>query len=329
MVQHCTCLRGHGTLKDTLPHYHARRRAITLAPVFSTTPSPIENGLAGSTDDVIDLTTGGDEAWLPVECSRQFSSRPLGEETISLVLGAGTSEEPLGDSRASLNTVEKVPTSSTAQISTAQTSTAQTNPTETPTAQTNPAQTTLRSASVAGLVEKAREGDGGAWAELVARFGGMIAATGRRYRLPPADVAELQQTTWLRLVENLHRIEQPERVGGWLATTARRESLQLLRRAAKYRSGADQMLANMPDRHLPEPDARPIAEERETVLRAAWDQLKPRCQELLALLITDDPLGYKDLSKLLQMPVGSIGPTRARCLEHLRRLVEEEGMAGI
>jgi RNA polymerase sigma factor (sigma-70 family) len=187
----------------------------------------------------------------------------------------------------------------------------------------------LRSASVAGLVEKAREGDGGAWAELVARFGGMIAATGRRYRLPPADVAELQQTTWLRLVENLHRIEQPERVGGWLATTARRESLQLLRRAAKYRSGADQMLANMPDRHLPEPDARPIAEERETVLRAAWDQLKPRCQELLALLITDDPLGYKDLSKLLEMPVGSIGPTRARCLEHLRRLVEEEGMAGI
>ena len=218
---------------------------------------------------------------------------------------------------------------SAAQIPTAQTPTAQTPTAQAPTAQTNPAQTTLRSASVAGLVEKAREGDGGAWAELVARFGGMIAATGRRYRLPPADVAELQQTTWLRLVENLHRIEQPERVGGWLATTARRESLQLLRRAAKYRSGADQMLANMPDRHLPEPDARPIAEERETVLRAAWDQLKPRCQELLALLITDDPLGYKDLSKLLQMPVGSIGPTRARCLEHLRRLVEEEGMAGI
>jgi len=88
------------------------------------------------------------------------------------------------------------------------------------------------------------------------------------------------------------------------------------------------MLANMPDRHLPEPDARPIAEEREVVVRAAWGRLKPRCQELLSLLMTDDPLGYKDLSKLLQMPVGSIGPTRARCLEHLRRLVEEEGMTG-
>jgi RNA polymerase sigma factor (sigma-70 family) len=184
----------------------------------------------------------------------------------------------------------------------------------------------VETAPVATLVENATKGDPRAWEELVSRFGGMIAATGRRYRLTTADVAELQQTTWLRLVENLHRIEQPERVGGWLATTARRESLQLLRRAAKYHSGADQMLANMPDKRLPEPDARPIAAERDVVLKAAWDRMKPRCQELLALLIADDPMGYKDLSQLLQMPVGSIGPTRGRCLEHLRRLVAEEGM---
>lgn len=181
-------------------------------------------------------------------------------------------------------------------------------------------------ASVAALVTKAGEGEARAWEELVNRFGGMIAATGRRYRLSTSDVAELQQTTWLRLVENLHRIEQPERVGGWLATTARRESLQLLRRASKYHSGADQMLANMADKHLPEPDSRPIAEEREAVVRAAWDRLKPRCQELLSLLVSDDPMGYKDLSQLLQMPVGSIGPTRQRCLQHLRRLVAEEGL---
>ncbi len=184
----------------------------------------------------------------------------------------------------------------------------------------------MRSQSVAVLVQLAGEGCPKAWQELVSRFGGMIAATGRRYRLTPADVAELQQTTWLRLVENLHKIEQPERVGGWLATTARRESLQLLRRASKYHSGADQMMANMPDRHLPDPDARPIAEERDAVLRAAWERMKPRCRELLALLITDDPMGYKHLSQLLQMPVGSIGPTRARCLEHLKSLVVEEGI---
>jgi RNA polymerase sigma factor (sigma-70 family) len=183
-------------------------------------------------------------------------------------------------------------------------------------------------ASVATLVQRAKESDSRAWAELVARFNGMIAATGRRYRLSPSDISELQQTTWLRLVENLHRIEQPERVGGWLATTARRESLVLVRRASKYRPGADEMLANMADKHLPEPDTRPIAEERKVVMRAAWEQLRPRCQELLSLLIDEDPMGYKDLSKLLDMPVGSIGPTRARCLEYLRRLVEEAMSAG-
>ncbi len=183
-----------------------------------------------------------------------------------------------------------------------------------------------RSVSVSALVQGARDGNSGAWEELVARFGGMIAATGRRYRLTPADVAELQQTTWLRLVENIHRVEQPERVGGWLATTARRESLLLVKRAAKYYSGADQMLVNMADGSLPEPDARPIAGEREAVVHAAWGRLKPRCQELLSLLVSDEPVGYSNLSTLLQMPVGSIGPTRARCLEHLRRLVAEEGL---
>ena len=184
----------------------------------------------------------------------------------------------------------------------------------------------LGSAMVPVLVEAAKDGDPAAWGELVARFDGMIAATGRRYRLTPADVAELQQTTWLRLVENIHRVEQPERVGGWLATTARRESLLLLKRAEKYRSGADQILVNMPDKHLPDPDARPIARERDAVVQAAWEHLKPRCQELLSLLVADDPLGYRHLSDLLQMPIGSIGPTRARCLEHLRRLIEEQGL---
>lgn len=187
-------------------------------------------------------------------------------------------------------------------------------------------ETSLQALAVGALFQKAADGHPGAWEELVGRFGGMIASTGRRYRLSPPDVAELQQTVWLRLVENMHRIEQPERVGGWLATTARRESLLLLKRAAKYRSGADQMFANMPDRLLPEPDARPIAEESDTVIRAAWSRLKPRCQEVLSRLIIDDPTGYKDLSELLHMPVGSIGPTRGRCLEQLRRLVVEEGL---
>ena len=184
----------------------------------------------------------------------------------------------------------------------------------------------VATASVATLVEEAAQGDQHAWRELVARFGGMIASVGRRYGLSSADIGELQQTTWLRLVENLHRIEQPERVGGWLATTASRQSLQLLKRASRYSLGADQMLANLPDDdRTPEIDAIPDGEERKALQRALV-QLKPRCRELLGLLLSDDAVGYKELSGLLNMPIGSIGPTRARCLEHLRRLVAEEGI---
>lgn len=179
----------------------------------------------------------------------------------------------------------------------------------------------LRTASVAELVEGADEGLPEAWAELMDRFGNMITTVGRRYRLSPSDVAELQQTTWLRLLENISRIEHPERVGGWLATTARHESLAILRRAARYTVGVEQMLVNTPDAHLVEPEAGPIAAERDALLQKAMERLRPRCRELLALLFVDEPLGYKDLSTLLRMPVGSIGPTRARCLEHLRRLV--------
>ena len=183
----------------------------------------------------------------------------------------------------------------------------------------------IETASVAALVGAAGQGDQQAWSELVSRFGGMIASVGRRYGLSAADIGELQQTTWLRLVENLHRIEQPERVGGWLATTASRQSLQLLKRASRYTVGADQMLANLPDDHTFEDDALPAGEEQKMLMRG-WSRLKPRCQELLSLLISDDAVGYKELSQMLDMPIGSIGPTRARCLEHLKRLIAEEGI---
>ena len=90
------------------------------------------------------------------------------------------------------------------------------------------------------VVAEARAGSGEAWETLVERFGGMVAAIARRCRLREADVAEVCQTTWLRLVENLDRIEQPERLGGWLATTSRRESLRIATRGAMV-SVSDEM----------------------------------------------------------------------------------------
>lgn len=184
-------------------------------------------------------------------------------------------------------------------------------------------------ASVAALVARAADGEQQAWEELVSRFGGLISSVGWRYGLSAADVNELQQTTWLRLVENIDRIGQPERVGGWLVTTAHRESLQILRRAGRYTTGAEQLLAALPNGTEVGPDAGPLAEEQAAAVLAAWGRLKPRCQELLSLLITDDPMAYRELSTLLSMPIGSIGPTRARCLEHLRRQVAEEGVTGL
>ena len=189
------------------------------------------------------------------------------------------------------------------------------------------ARTHVSACSVATLVGNAGDGDQEAWAELVRRFEGMIASVGRRYGLSQADIGELQQTTWLRLVENLHRLKQPERVGGWLATTASRQSLQLAKRASRYSTGADQLLANLPDTdHGFEIELSPDSAECRALQRAL-DRLKPRCRTLLSLLMAEEGVtGYKELSQLLNMPIGSIGPTRARCLEHLRRLLGEEGI---
>jgi len=180
--------------------------------------------------------------------------------------------------------------------------------------------------SVATLVHDAGEGDQDAWRELVERFGGMIASVGRRYGLSPADIGELQQTTWLRLVENLHRLKQPERVGGWLATTASRQSLQLAKRASRFSTAGDHVLAQLPDTNHTFPLDTSVAPSERKALQRSWMRLKPRCQTLLSLLLAEEVVGYRELSRLLDMPVGSIGPTRARCLEHLRQLLADEGM---
>jgi RNA polymerase sigma factor (sigma-70 family) len=171
----------------------------------------------------------------------------------------------------------------------------------------------------------ARSGDPGAWEELTLRFSSMIMGVARSCRLCDADVGEVHQTTWLRLVENIARIEHPERVGSWLATTAKRESLRLIRKQSRISFDRDS-LAALADEKAPTLDAGPLADERAVVVRAAFSQLSPRCQRLLGLLSGDDPPSYKEISEMLDMPIGSIGPTRGRCLERLARIIEEMGV---
>jgi RNA polymerase sigma factor (sigma-70 family) len=186
----------------------------------------------------------------------------------------------------------------------------------------------VRELDVVDLVEGARSGDRWAWEELVRRFGALVSAVARRCRLNEADVAEVCQTTWLRLVENLDRIEQPDRLGAWLATTSRRESLRIATRRANM--VASDTLAQMADAEAEMLDAGILKEEQAMAIRAAADKLPPRCRRLLGLLMGREDLSYKEISELLAMPVGSIGPTRGRCLEHLRRLlVDLEGAPAV
>ena len=181
------------------------------------------------------------------------------------------------------------------------------------------------------LVRGAAGGDEAAWRGLVARFSGLVWAVARAHRLANADAADVFQTTWLRLAEHIGRIEHPERVGAWLATAARRECLQSLRSAAKTTPTDDMdRLDITPDVGNPTEEAVLAAEqeredaERAAELRRAFGRLPGRCRELLRVLMASPPPSYAEVAAALGLPLGSIGPTRGRCLQRLR-----EEMAGI
>ena len=177
-------------------------------------------------------------------------------------------------------------------------------------------------AEVAELVRAAAQGDQVAWDELVDRYNGLVWSVARSHRLSAVDASDVVQTTWLRLVEHLGRLQDPERVGAWLATTARRESLRTLRLSARL----------VPTEELPEAatgerlDAALLAQERDRALWQAFGGLSERCQSLLRILIAEPAPSYEVVGAALDMPIGSIGPTRQRCLERLRGLAEGEGV---
>jgi RNA polymerase sigma factor (sigma-70 family) len=171
--------------------------------------------------------------------------------------------------------------------------------------------------TTAELVRLAAGGDQGAWDALVDRFSRMVVEISRRYRLSDADVHDVSQTVWLRLVEHLADLRTPEALPGWLATTTRNQCVFVLRSGSRHRT------VELPDADLLVDDEDDIDDallraERRTVLRAAFRELPPRCQELLGLLVADDPIPYEEIGRRLDMKIGSIGPTRARCLEKLR-----------
>jgi RNA polymerase sigma factor (sigma-70 family) len=174
---------------------------------------------------------------------------------------------------------------------------------------------------VAPLVDRAAVGDADAWDELVERFAGLVWSIARGYGLGPADAADVSQTCWLRLAENLDRLHDRERVGSWLATTARRESLAVLKRGRRQVPSGMRFEDEIA--YEPDLDVSLLRKERAAVLFDAFRDLPALCRTLLQVLLSDPAPSYAEVSENLDMPVGSIGPRRARCLERLRVTVEQ------
>jgi RNA polymerase sigma factor (sigma-70 family) len=170
--------------------------------------------------------------------------------------------------------------------------------------------------SNADLLAAAVRGEQEAWDGLVARFGRLVWSVARGFELPASDASDLSQTVWLRLVEHVEEIKDPERLGSWLATTARREGIRLLRR--RNLEIPDEHQEEQSDQGKDGPEETAMAADEHAQLRAALDTLPERCRKLLRVIAASDEANYSEVAAALDMPVGSIGPTRSRCLERLR-----------
>lgn len=180
----------------------------------------------------------------------------------------------------------------------------------------------LAPAAAAGLVARAASGDAAAWESLVHTYVGLVWVIARDHQLPPEDAADVVQVTWLRLVEHVDRLEDPERVGAWLASTARHESLRVLRRSRRELAVADlPELAAAAAREL-SGSQDPPSEELLDRIADAFTSLPARPRALMRLLLMEPAPSYAEIASALDMPVGSIGPTRGRCLKALRAQLE-------
>jgi RNA polymerase sigma factor (sigma-70 family) len=172
------------------------------------------------------------------------------------------------------------------------------------------------------LIRRADSGDQAAWDRLVVRYSPLVWSVARAHRLPAADVV---QTTWLRLVEHLGQLRDPERLPGWLVTTARRACLQLLQRARRETPG---VLTENAAPEVEEPvEAGLLTDERDALLWRCFRRLSEQCQMILRILMATPPPSYANVSEALGIPIGSIGPTRGRCLDRLRAVAVNAGLS--
>ena len=177
---------------------------------------------------------------------------------------------------------------------------------------------------VAACVAAAGAGDPGEWEVLVRRYSGLVWSVARALGLDAADAADVSQTTWLRLAEHLDRLREPDRVGAWLAVTARREAQRTRQRGERI--VLDSWCGDGPDEG-PDLDGALLRDERDALLWRTFSALSEPCKALLRVLLADPPPSYVEVGEALAMPVGSIGPRRQRCLRTLRKQLDDAAAA--
>lgn len=174
----------------------------------------------------------------------------------------------------------------------------------------------------------AARGEQSAWHALVERFSDMVWSVARSFRLDEATAKDVAQTVWLKLVENLDRIDDPERLPGWLATTCRREALRVAKN--QQRQVPTEFAYDVADDTSPSLDELLIDDEENRVVVQAFKVLDDACRELLRLMTVEPALSYEEISDATGRPIGSLGPTRSRCLDKLRANISRisEGPGG-
>ena len=177
-----------------------------------------------------------------------------------------------------------------------------------------------RSERIAALVDAARQGDEDALGQIVTELSPLLWQVARAAGLSSSDAEDVLQTVWMRLLDHLDDIHTSAALTGWLVTTTRREAWRVSAAGRKQRPTGTELLDALPDRG-PGSEEQVIIDDQRRILWAAIGQLSPRCQELLRIIAFVPRPDYAAVAAELGMPVGSIGPTRGRCLGKLRAVL--------
>ncbi|MBH5338405.1 sigma-70 family RNA polymerase sigma factor [Streptomyces pactum] len=174
------------------------------------------------------------------------------------------------------------------------------------------------------LIDDCLAGGQESWNRIVDRYTPLIWAIARGHRLSPADCEDVCQTTWMRVIQHLGKLRDPDKLANWISVSARRESLKHIQKAGRSTPTEDPEVFDRPQPPAGQPEERVLEKEARDEVLLAYCSLSPKCQALLGLLVTDPPMTYDEIGAALGMARGSIGPIRGRCLKHLQRALERE-----